>query len=94
MSLALLHLAVKDRPQEVKSAISQILEVVFFTFIYFATEINVFLLSVLKVLSGSSRAGRLRRTRKYIDHRLVIRPEPDNTFGTASTISPKVIVRF
>ena len=37
-------------------------------------------LSSQKVLSGSGRAGRLRLMGKYIDHRLVARPEPDNTF--------------
>jgi len=40
-----------------------------------------------KVSSGSGGAGRLRLMGKYIGHRLVARPEPDNTFWTASTLS-------
>jgi len=44
-------------------------------------------LSVQKVLSGSGRSGRLRLMEKYISHRLVARPEPDNTFWTDSTRS-------
>ena len=43
------------------------------------------LLAVQKVLSGSGRAGRLRPMGKYIGHRLVARPELDNTFWTDST---------
>jgi len=39
-------------------------------------------LSVQKVLSGFGRVGRLRLMGKYTDHRLVARPEPDNTFWT------------
>jgi len=42
-------------------------------------------LSVRKVLSGSGRAGRLRLMGKYIGHRLVARPQMDNTFWTDST---------
>ena len=42
-------------------------------------------LSSQKVLSGSGRAGSLRLMGKYIDHRLVARPEPDNTFWDDST---------
>jgi len=42
-------------------------------------------LAVQKVLSGSGRAERLRLMGKYIGHRLVARPELDNTFWTAST---------
>jgi len=42
-------------------------------------------LAVQKVLSGSGRAGRLRLMGKYIGHRLVARPELDNTFWTDST---------
>jgi len=45
----------------------------------------VHVLAVQKVLSGSSSAGRFRLMGKYIDHRLVARPEPDNTFWTAVT---------
>jgi len=45
------------------------------------------MLTSQKVLSGSGRAGRLRLMGKYIDHRLVARPEPDNTFRTDSTYS-------
>jgi len=45
-------------------------------------------LAVQKVLSGSGRAGRFRRIGKYIGHRLVARPELDNTFWTAITTSP------
>jgi len=37
-------------------------------------------------LSGSDRAGRLRLMGKYIGHRLVARPEPDNTFWTDGTV--------
>jgi len=44
-------------------------------------------LAVQKVLSGSGRAGRLRLMGKYIGHRLVARPELDNTFWTDSTSS-------
>jgi len=40
-------------------------------------------LSVQKVLSGSG-GGRLRTTGIYICHRLVVRPEPDNTLWTVS----------
>jgi len=47
-------------------------------------------LAVQKVLSGSGRAGRLRLMEKYIDHRLVARPEPDNTFWTDSTLASTV----
>jgi len=43
-------------------------------------------LAVQKVLSGSGRARRLRLMEKYIGHRLVARPELDNTFWTDSTI--------
>jgi len=39
-------------------------------------------LSVGKVLSGSCRVGRLRLIGKYIGHRHVARPEPDNAFWT------------
>jgi len=46
-------------------------------------------LAVQKVLSGSERAGRLRLMGKYIGHRLVARPELDNTFWTDSTIANK-----
>jgi len=42
-------------------------------------------LAVQKVLSGSGRAGRLCLIRKHIGHRLVARPELDNTFWTDST---------
>ena len=42
-------------------------------------------LAVHKVLSGSGRAGRLRLMEKYIGHRVVARPELDNTFWTDST---------
>ena len=42
-------------------------------------------LIVQKVLSGSDHAGRLRLMGKYIGHRLVARPELDNTFWTDST---------
>jgi len=42
-------------------------------------------LSVQKLLSGSGHAGRLRLMEKYIGHRLVARPAPDNTFWTDST---------
>jgi len=35
---------------------------------------------------GSGGAGRLRLMGNYIGHRLVARPEPDNTFLTASTV--------
>ena len=45
-------------------------------------------LSVQKVLSGSGRPTRLRLRGKYIGHRLVARPEPDNTFCTDSTLLP------
>jgi len=38
-------------------------------------------LAVQKVLSGSGRARRLRLMGKYIGHRLVARSEPANTFG-------------
>jgi len=37
-------------------------------------------LAVQKVLSGSGRAGRLHLMGKYTCHRLVARPELDNTF--------------
>jgi len=47
-------------------------------------------LSSQKVLSGSARAGRLRlmgnMMGKYIDHRLVAPPEPDNTFWDDGTV--------
>jgi len=43
----------------------------------------VYILAVQKVLSGSGSAGRLRFLGKYIGHRLLARPEPDNTFWTA-----------
>ena len=46
---------------------------------------QIVVLSVQKVLSGSGRVGGLRLVGKYIDHRLVARPEPDNTFWTDST---------
>jgi len=46
-------------------------------------------LSSQKVLSGSGRAGRLRLMEKYIGHRLVARPEPDNTFWDDSTCNAK-----
>ena len=36
-------------------------------------------------MSSSGRAGRLCFTGKYIDHRLVARPEPDSTFWNDST---------
>jgi len=42
-------------------------------------------LPVQKVLSSSGRAERLRLMGKYIGHRLVARPELDNTFWTDST---------
>ena len=42
-------------------------------------------LSFQKVLSGSGRARRLRLMGKYIDHRLIARTEPDNTFWDDST---------
>jgi len=38
-------------------------------------------LSVQKILFSSGRARRLRLIRKYIDHRLVERLEPDNTYS-------------
>jgi len=41
---------------------------------------TMLVLAVQKVLSGSGRAGRPRMG-KYIGHRLVARPELDNTFG-------------
>jgi len=47
-------------------------------------------LSAQKVLSGSDRGGRLRLMGKSIDHRLVARPEPDNTFRTDSTFRIRV----
>jgi len=37
-------------------------------------------------LPGSGRAGRLRLMGKYIGHRLVARPEPDDTFWSDSTL--------
>jgi len=46
-------------------------------------------LSSQKLLSSSGRAGRLRLMGKYIDHRLVARTEPDNTFWTDSTVGHK-----
>ena len=48
-------------------------------------HVFVLALSSQKVLSGSCRAGRLRFMGKYIDHRLVARPEPHNTFSDDST---------
>jgi len=42
-------------------------------------------LAVQKVLSGSGRDGKLRLMGKYFGHRLVARPELDNTFWIAST---------
>ena len=44
-------------------------------------------LAVQNVLSGSGRAGRLCLMEKYLGHRLVSRPELDNTFWTDSTVS-------
>jgi len=49
------------------------------------TEPNLTVLSVRKVLSGSDLGGRLRLMGKYIVHRRVARPEPDNIFWTDST---------
>jgi len=49
-------------------------------------------LSVQKVFSGSTRAGRLRLMGKNIGHRHVARPEPDNTFWTDSTGIYKSVV--
>jgi len=46
---------------------------------YSCTSLTKFL------VSGSGRARRLRLTGKCISHRLVARPEPDNTFWTDST---------
>jgi len=43
-------------------------------------------LAVQKVLSGSGRAGRLHLMWKYIGHRLVARPELDNTLWTDSNL--------
>jgi len=40
-------------------------------------------LAVQKLLPGSGRAGGLRLMGKYIGHRLVARPELDNTFKRA-----------
>jgi len=53
-------------------------------------------LTVQKVFSGSGRAGRLRFMGKYIGHRLVARPELDNTFwsDSTSTLCPIVKVIF
>jgi len=42
-------------------------------------------LSVQKVLSSSGRTRKLRLMGKYIGHRLVGRPELDNTVWTDST---------
>jgi len=51
-------------------------------------------LSSQKVLSGSGRAERLRFMGKYIDHRLVARPEPDNnTFWTDSIVECRLYVQ-
>ena len=47
-------------------------------------------LAVQKVLSGSGRARRLRLMGKYIGHRLVARPQPDNTFCSDSTLVTQV----
>jgi len=43
-------------------------------------------LAVQKVFFGSDRAGRLRFMGKYIGHRLVARPELDNTLWADSTM--------
>jgi len=51
--------------------------------------INSIVLSSQKVLSASGRAGRLRFMGKYIDHRIVARPEPDNTFWNDNTSRAK-----
>ena len=51
--------------------------------LFFALEWIIKVLSSQKVLSGSGRAGRLRLMREYTDHRLVARPQPNNTFWTA-----------
>jgi len=48
-------------------------------------QVIMSVLSVQNVLSGSGRAGGLRFKGKYIDHRLVARPELDSTFWTDST---------
>jgi len=66
---------------------------------YLLSSIHGSLEQVQKVSSGSGRAGRLRlkgkyhRLRmvfliygKYIDHRLIARPEPDNTIWTVIAI--------
>ena len=50
-----------------------------------------YVVSVQKVLSGTGHAGRLRLMGKYIDHRLVARPQPDNIFWTDSTSSQKTM---
>jgi len=55
----------------------------FFVVLWLLPETDI--LSVQKVLSGSGRAGRLRLTGKYIGHRVVARPELDDTFWTDST---------
>jgi len=49
-------------------------------------------LSSQKVLSGSGRAGRHRLMGKYIDHCLVARPEPVNTFWDDSTVHINFVV--
>ena len=50
------------------------------------SQVSLFtVLSAQKVLSGSDRGGRPRLMGKYIDHRLLARPEPDCTVWTDST---------
>ena len=46
--------------------------------------LSMIVLSVQKLLFSSGPIGGLRLMGKYIDHRLVARPEPDNTFWTDS----------
>ena len=50
-------------------------------------RISLFLCSISPV-SSSGRAGRLRLMGKYIDHRLVARPELDISFWTDSSMAP------
>jgi len=57
----------------------------------FDTRLLPYVLSSQKVLSGSGRAGRLRIMGKYIDHRLVARSEPDNTFWDDSMLASEIV---
>jgi len=56
----------------------------FFCFFFLRLQ-KMDVLAVQEVLSGFGRAGKLRLIGKYIDQRLVARPELDNTFWTACT---------